>query len=257
MSMTLNGKRALVAGGSSGIGAAIARLFAANGAHVAVVASSDKFKAQIVLDEIATAGGSAQAFAADISQTGEVDRLVGEVAAALGGVDILVNAAGVFYPTPTGETPEADYDRMMDLNLKGAFYLIGAVVPHMKSAGGGKIVNISSVAGSMGLGGYAVYCAAKAGVDMMTRALAIELAPHDINVNAIAPGNTATPMNEDIRTDPEFKPFLDAMAANTPATRIYSTPEDMAGIALLLASDAGRALHGSIILADEGFSAGM
>ena len=255
--MQLEGKKALVTGGSSGIGAATARLFAAEGAQVAVVAGSDVARAQTVVDEITAAGGDAQAFAANVADVSEVDRLVGDVATAFGGIDILVNAAGVFYPTPVGETSEADYDRQMDINVKGPFFLTGAVVPHMKAAGGGKVINFSSVAGVMGLGTYAGYCAAKAGVNYMTKALAIELAPHNINVNAIAPGNTATPMNEDIRTDPALKPFLDAMTANTPSNRTYSEPEDMAGIALFLASDAGRSMYGSIVLAYEGFSAGM
>ena len=121
----------------------------------------------------------------------------------------------------------------------------------------GKIINIASVAGVMGIGGYAMYCATKAGIVMLTRALACELAPHGININAIAPGNTATPMNADIRTDAAFEPMLQAMAARTPSGRVYSTPVEMAAMAAFLAGDDARAMHGSTVLMDEGFSAGL
>ena len=255
--MKLKDKVALVTGGSSGIGTAISVLFAKEGAKVAVVASSDLKKAQAVVDEIAAAGGSAQAFTADITKASNVEALVKKVKDAFGGIDVLVNSAGVFYPTPAGETKAADGDRMIDINLRGLFYMINAVVPLLKERGGGKIVNMSSVAGVMGFGNYAIYCATKAGVAHMTKALALELAPSGINVNAIAPGNTATPMNEDIRTDPELKPVYDYMASRTPSGRTYSEAEEMAGIALLLASEDGRALHGATIVADEGLSAGL
>lgn len=255
--MKLSDKVALVTGGSSGIGAAISLLFAKEGAKVAVVASSDLKKAQAVVDDITAAGGAAQAFASDITNASNVEALVVQVKDAFGGIDILVNSAGVFYPTPAGETKAADGDRMIDINLRGLFYMVNAVVPLLKERGGGKIVNMSSVAGIMGFGTYAVYCATKAGVAHMTKALALELAPHRINVNAIAPGNTATPMNEDIRTDPELKQVYEYMESRTPSSRTFSTPEEMAGIALLLASEDGRALHGTTIVADEGISAGL
>lgn len=255
--MKLKDKVALVTGGSSGIGTAISLLFAKEGAKVAVVANSDLKKAQTVVDEITVAGGSAQAFTSDITKASNVEALVKKVKDAFGGIDILVNSAGVFYPTPAGETKAADSDRMIDINLRGLFYAVNAVVPLMKARGSGKIINMSSVAGVMGFGTYAIYCATKAGVAHMTKALALELAPHGINVNAIAPGNTATPMNEDIRTDPELKPVYDYMASRTPSARTYSTAEEMAGIALLLASEDGRAMHGTTIVSDEGLSAGL
>jgi 3-oxoacyl-[acyl-carrier protein] reductase len=109
----------------------------------------------------------------------------------------------------------------------------------------------------MGFGGFAVYCATKAAIVMMSRALAIELAPHGISVNCLSPGNTATPMNLDIRTKPELKPFLDAMKARTPSGQTHSSAEDMANIVAFMVSDGARAMHGANILADEGFSAGM
>jgi 3-oxoacyl-[acyl-carrier protein] reductase len=254
--MTLLGKTAIIVGGSQGIGESTALRLAADGAIVVVVASTNKDKAQAVVDRIHAKGGTAYAEVADVVDPAAVQAMVGRVAAK-GRIDILVNSAGVFYPTPAGGTAQADVDRMIDINLKGSFYTISAVTPHMKAAGGGSIVNISSCAGMMGFGGYSVYCATKGAIIMMTRALAIELGPHHINVNAIAPGNTATPMNLDIRTKPELAPFLESMAARTPSGRTYSTPEDMAGMIAFLVSDAARAMHGSTILMDEGFSAGI
>lgn len=252
--MRLTDRVALVTGSSQGIGEAIATRFAAEGAAVAVVASSSLDKARAVTGRL---GGRARPYACDVRHTDAVGALVAQVVKDLGRVDILVNSAGLFYPTPAGTTTEADFDRLVGVNVKGTWNLINAVAPGMVERKQGKILNVASVAGVMGIGTYGVYCATKAGIIMMTRALACELAPHGINVNCLAPGNTATPMNEDIRTKPELKEFLDFMAARTPSGRTYSSAQDMAGIALFLCSDEGRAMHGSCVLADEGFSAGL
>jgi len=257
MAEGLKGKVALITGGSQGIGAAIAFRLAKDGAKVGVVSSSDIAKAEGVTEAIRAAGGDAFAEAADVRDANAVAALVARTVASHGKIDILVNSAGVFYPTPVGGTEASDTDKMVDINLKGTVHVINAVAPIMQRNGGGKIVNISSCAAFMGLKGYSLYCALKAGIAMLTRSLALELAPHDININAIAPGNTATPMNEDIRTQPELKSFLDTMAERTPSRHTYSSPEDMAGLAAFLVSDAARAMHGSTLLMDEGFTAGM
>jgi 3-oxoacyl-[acyl-carrier protein] reductase len=255
--MKLNKKTALITGGTSGIGESCAELFASEGAHVAVVGSSDMAKAEAVVARIAAGGGTAKPYVGDLSQVSEIARVVAAVKADFGRIDILVNSAGVFYPTPAGDTSEADYDRMMDINVKGVFFCIHEVAPIMQAQGGGAIINISSVCGNMAIGGYSAYCAAKAGINLMTKALAQELAGDGIQVNAILPGNTATPMNENIRTEAEFKPMLDAMAAATPSGRTYSEAIDMARAALFLASGDGRAMHGALLVMDEGFSLGM
>lgn len=253
--MAILGRTALVTGGSQGIGEAIARKLAAEGITVGVVASSDIAKARAVADSLP--GKTGIAFVADVRDAVAMNALLAQAEQALGGVDILINSAGVFYPTPTGATEDAAFDRMLDINVKGTWNAINAVVPFMKQRKRGWIVSIGSVAGTMGLGGYAVYCATKAAIVMLSRALAIELAPHGISVNCVSPGNTATPMNLDIRTKPELRPFLDAITQHTPSGQTYSSAEDMANIVAFLVSDAARAIHGANMLADEGFSAGM
>jgi NAD(P)-dependent dehydrogenase (short-subunit alcohol dehydrogenase family) len=253
--MAIPGRTALVTGGSQGIGEAIARRLAAEGVAVGVVASSDLAKAQAIAASLP--GGRALGFFADVRDPTAVATLVDQAKKALGGIDILVNSAGVFYPTPAGGTDESSYDRMVDINLKGTWNAINAVAPLMKAQHRGWIVNLGSVVAAMGFGGYAVYCATKAAIVMMTRALAIELAPHGISVNCLSPGNTATPMNLDIRTSPALKPMLDVMKARTPSGQTHSSAEDMANIVAFMLSDGARAMHGANILADEGFSAGM
>ena len=255
--MKLQHQVAVVTGGTQGIGKAIALKLAAEGATVVVVASSDLKKAQAVADEISRVGGRAVAKVANVTKSSEIKALAQGVAAEFGRIDILVNAAGVFLPTPAGAVREIDVDQMIAINLKGTFMMIDAVVPVMKSQRFGKIVNIASVAGYMGIGTYAIYCATKAGIMSMTRALACELAPHGINVNAVAPGNTATPMNEGVRTLPEYQPMLAAMSARTPSGRTFSSADEMAGMAVFLATSDARSMHGSTVLMDEGFSAGM
>lgn len=256
-SARFTGKVALVTGGSQGIGECVARRLADEGATVCVLASQDRRKAEAVAGEIARNGGKALADAADVRDARAVQAVVERLTAAEGGLHLLVNCAGVFFPTPVGATPPQDIDRMIDINLKGPLNAINAVAPVMKQAGGGKIVCVASVAAFMGVGGYALYCATKAGVAQLVKALACELAPHNINVNAIAPGNTATPMNADIRTDPAFAPMLHAMTARTPSGQIYSDPMEIAGLALYLLSEEARPMHGSTVLVDEGFSAGL
>ncbi len=255
--MKLQHKTALVMGGSSGIGAAVAARLAADGAAVAVIASGDLSKAERVAERIRTVGGRAYAFTCEVRDVAAIGRLVGDVEQASGPVDILVNSAGLYVPTPIGETTEADYERMADINFKGTFFAINAVVPGMKTRRYGKIVNISSIAATWGIGTYSLYCATKAAVDMLTRALARELAPYNININAIAPGNTATPLNEELRTDPAHREYIAAMENMTPSNRTFSPPTEMAAICAFLVSDEARSLYGESIIADEGITTGV
>jgi NAD(P)-dependent dehydrogenase (short-subunit alcohol dehydrogenase family) len=257
--MQLIGKVAVVTGGSSGIGEAVCHALSAEGASVAVVASSDIAKSRRVADALGGSRGRvAQAFACDIRDAKLVNELVGRVVTALGPIDILVNSAGLFYPTPAGGTSVADVDRIVDLNIKGTFHCINAVVPAMKQQNGGKIVNLSSFVGAvMGFANYSLYAATKAAVIFMTKSLARELAGHNINVNAVAPGCVRTPMNEALRTAPEFKSILEDLEAMIPSRTKFSSPADIARVVSFLVSDSARLIHGSVIVADEGISAGL
>ena len=253
--MQLRNKVALITGGSQGIGEEIARLFASEGATCAVVASSNVRKANKVAKDIKR---KSKGYAADVTKSTEVNKLVQKVVKDFKKIDILVNAAGVFYPTPAGETKTTDMNRMVDINLKGNWNVTNAVVPYMKARKRGNIINLASVAGVTAIPAYPVYCATKAGIIMMTRALAVELSRSGIHVNSISPGNTATPMNEDIRTDPELKPVLDFMEMLTPSGRTYSEAADIANAALFLASPkTGNAIYGANFIIDEGFAAGL
>ena len=256
MPRRLAGRTALVTGGSQGIGAEICRRFAAEGAEVGVVASASLDKAETVAGEIRAAGGRARPYVCDVGEVAAIERLVADAKADFGRIDILVNCAGVFFPTRLGETDEAMWDRMCDVNLKGVFFACNAVAPAMKARGDGRIVNIASGAGLSGRSNYLVYSAVKAGVVNLTRALAAALAPHGVNVNCLAPGNTETPINENVRTEAEYAPVRAAIRARTPSARLFSDPAEIAAGAAFLASDEARAMHGSVLVMDEGVLAG-
>ena len=251
---TLQNQIALVFGGSSGIGKATSERLAREGAQVAIVASGSLAKAQAVAEAILAAGGSARAFAADLRDVAAIEALVAQIEAEMGPIEILVNSAGVYYPTQIGETSEEDFDRMADINLKGTFFAINAVAPLMKARGHGRIVNVASVAGFRGSPRFPLYSATKAAVIMLTKALAGDLAPHGVNINAIAPGNTATPLNEGERTGADSQDVMAAKAAATPSKRVYSPPEEMAAAIYFLVNGEVNAMHGATMLLDEGLS---
>lgn len=252
--MRFEGKVALVTGGSSGIGAEACVRFAEEGAQVAVVASSSLDRAQATADRCR---GRARPFVCDIADVTAVRALVADVIDTFGRIDILVNSAGVFFPTRVGETDEAMFDRMVDANLKGCFFMCDAVAQHMVArGGGGKIVNMGSGAGIAGRSNYLVYSAVKAAVINMTRSFAVALAPHGINVNCLAPGNTATSMNENVRTEPEYADIYATIQEKTPSPRAFADPREMAGAILFLCSDDAAAAYGAMLLMDEGVSAG-
>jgi 3-oxoacyl-[acyl-carrier protein] reductase len=257
MTHQLEGKTALVVGGSSGIGAASSVKLAEAGAGVGVVASRELEKAQQVVRKIEKNGGRAHAFIADISEISEIERLVREFLHVFESIDILVNSAGVFYPTEIGKVAEEEFDRMVGINLKGLFYTIDVVAPIMMEKRCGKIVNIASVAGIVASREYGLYCAVKAGVIALTKSFALQLAPFDVNVNAIAPGNTATPINQRIRTEAQYEQRLRMIESTTPSPTKFSAPEDIAEGVLFLASQRSRAMHGTTMVMDQGRSAGL
>src|SRR5947207_9595956 len=229
------GKVALITGGGNGIGAATCRAFAAAGARVAVIDRAAE-AAERVAKEIAGRGGHATAHAVDVADRAAFAAAAAEIAEAAGGIDILVNGAGTTVRRMIGETSAEDWDRVIAVNLTGAFNGIQAVLPHMRKRGGGAIVNIASIAGQrISFGGTANYSASKAGLLGLTRHAAYELAPDKIRVNTVCPGPTATGFGG-ARPTEETKA---ARALKVPLGRMCE-PDDIADPHLLLAGDAAR-----------------
>ena len=251
--MLLKDKTAVIAGAGSGIGEASAKLFASEGAKVALVART-KSSLDSVVNEIREAGGDACAYTLDVCITANVEETFKAIEADLGPIDILLNSAGVFYPTPGGEMEEKAWRGMLDINVGGTINTCNAVLPGMKARETGHIVNIASISGLVAGSIYSVYGATKAAVIMLSKSLAAEFAPCGVHINIIAPGNTSTPINRDIRTLPENASMMKAIDASTPSKRNFSEPIDIARSALFLVSDAGAPYYGSVLVADEGQS---
>ncbi len=246
--MRLQGKAAIVTGAGSGIGEATAVRFAAEGARVAVV-DVDGARARATADAIARAGGTPTAIAADVSRSADVQALVDQAYKAYGRIDILINNAGTFTGTPFLDITEAEWDLVIDTNLKGMFLVGQAVARRMAQDGkGGCIINMSSINAVLAIPTAAAYCASKGGVKQLTGAMAIALAPHKIRVNAIGPGTVVTGMTREMVANPDT---VRAILSRTPMGRLCQ-PEEIANIALFLASDEASYLTGTTIYADGG-----
>ncbi len=246
--MKLEGQVALVTGGSRSIGRAIALAFAREGADVAVNYLTHAEAARSAVQEIESLGRRGLAVRADTSQRDQVHAMVEEVTTHLGPIDILVNNAGVQKRVFFLDLAEADWDWMLNVNLKGCYLVGQAVATRMKARGCGKIINVSSVAAGGPAPRMTAYCVSKAGVAMLTKCMALELAPHGIRVNALAPGLTRTDIN---RKDLEDEAFLKARLARIPLGQVMG-PEDLVGAAIFLASADSDMATGITLQVDGG-----
>jgi len=249
MSARFAGKVAIVTGSSSGIGQSIAIRLASEGAAIVVDYHSHPEGANDTKSKIEAAGSKAITVQADVSKLADVQNLVDQAYAQLGGCDILVNNAGVEKNAAFVDVTEADYDMVLDTNLKGAFFLTQAFVRKLVAAKKpGRVINISSVHEDMVFPNFASYCAAKGGMRMLMRDLAMELGAVGITVNNVAPGAINTPINASLLAN---KPKLDALLNNIPLGRL-GTPDEVAALVAFLASDEAAYTTGSTYVVDGG-----
>ena len=244
---SLEGKVAIVTGGSRGMGRAIALTFAEAGADVAVCSRGQDSSLDDVAEEIRGLGRRSLAVPADISRKADIDNMVQRVADEFGGIDILVNNAAIIILAPLVEHSEEDWVRIIDTNLKGYYLCSQAVGRRMVDQKKGNIINMAGVAAITAAQGIGSYCIAKAGVAMLSKVLALELASYNIRVNAIAPGWVKTKFTEPW-SDPKT---VKQIEAEIPLGR-WAVPDEIASVALFLASDASSYITGHTVVVDGG-----
>jgi glucose 1-dehydrogenase len=251
MGNRLAGKVAAITGGSQGIGLAIAQRFAEEGADVSFCYRSNKVGADEAVTNIRKTGRKVAGFQYDVSRVSDGQKFIADTAAQFGKIDILVNNAGLERRADFWDATEADFDAVLNVNLKGLFFITQAFVKNrMAAKAGGKIINISSVHEELPFPHFASYCASKGGVKMLTRNLSIELAPLDITINSIAPGAIETPINKNLLNDPAK---LSALLENIPLKRL-GTPDDVASMAVFLGSEESNYATGTTFFLDGGLT---
>ncbi|TAM64239.1 MAG: glucose 1-dehydrogenase [Chloroflexota bacterium] len=247
----LSGRRAVVTGAASGIGAATARLLAGAGAAIVAV-DLDGGGAEAVAATIRAAGGAAEAMTGDVTLAADCRGAVDRSVASFGGLEILVNCAGIIRRADIVETSEAEWDRVMAVNVKSVFLMSQAAVPHLAGAPGAAIVNIGSGWGLKGGPRAASYCASKGAVVNLTRAMAIDHGPQGIRVNCVCPGDTDTPMlRAEARQLGEDEATFLASSAERPLARL-GTPDDIAQAVVYLVSEAAQWVTGTTLVVDGG-----
>ena len=250
MTHDFNGKTAIVTGGGSGIGAAICRQLATGGATV-IVADLDPAAAEAVAQEITQEGGAAQAHTVDTADHAQVEAMIARAEAETGALHLLVNNAGIGgTPGPVGEYPLDDWHKLININLNGVFYGMRYGLPAIERAGGGAIVNMASILGSVGFANAGAYVAAKHGIVGLTKVAAMEYAQRGIRVNAVGPGFINTPLLEN-NLDAET---LQAIAGMHPVGRL-GTADEVANLACFLLGDGAGFITGSYHLVDGGYTA--
>ena len=241
---------AIVTGASRGLGRAMAVAFAAAGAHVALAARS-KPDLEETAQQVERHGVRALVATTDVTRYDEVEALVARTVETLGGLDVLVNNSGIARTTPLAEATPEDWRAIVDVNLTGVFNGCRAAAPHLIARRRGKVINLASVLGAVGLPGYALYAATKGGVIALTRTLGVEWARHNVQVNAIAPGWFVTDMNEAAFADPRIS---ERLTRDIPMRRTGRL-EEIAPLAVFLASSASDFMTGQTIFLDCGHSA--
>jgi gluconate 5-dehydrogenase len=250
---SLKGKTALITGASYGIGFAIASALAKMGAKITFNATT-KESITKGLEAYKASGIDAKAYVCDVTDENQVNAMVRQIEQEVGSIDILVNNAGIIKRIPMIEMSVADFKRVVDVDLNGAFIVSKAVIPAMIQKGGGKIINICSMMSELGRETVSAYAAAKGGLKMLTRNIASEYGAYNIQCNAIGPGYIATPQTAPLRekqTDGSPHPFDSFIISKTPAAR-WGTPEDLEGPAVFLASAASDFVNGHILYVDGG-----
>jgi NAD(P)-dependent dehydrogenase (short-subunit alcohol dehydrogenase family) len=247
MTTPLEGRVAFVTGTSRGLGRALARALAAAGAAVACTAR-DLDDARAAAKEVEAAGGRARGYRVDVTRTTEVTRAVADAERELGGIDILVNNAGVTLERASAEVSDEEWERVLTTNVSGMFRCARAVVPGMMARGRGKIVNIGSMYGKIGVPRYAAYCASKAAVEGLTRSLAAEWARYGIQVNCLAPGYLNTDIPRAALADEKTRKLF---LSKVPARRI-GEPDEIGPLAVYLASSASDFMTGQTLYIDGG-----
>jgi NAD(P)-dependent dehydrogenase (short-subunit alcohol dehydrogenase family) len=253
--MQFTGKVAVITGAAMGIGAAAARQLSAAGAAVVIGDVAGEPAARLA-EALCADGGRARAAVVDVRQPDQVERLIVTALEGYGGVDILVNNAGVALARSTTETTLEEWERVIGINLTGAWLCSRAAIPRMIERGGGSIVNVASNAGLVGFANLAAYCASKGGLIQLTKAMALDCAPHHIRVNAVCPGHTRTPMGDGFiaaQRDPQA--FVrDFINVQHPLGRMAEADE-IARVIVFLAGEGASFLTGSIVAADGGYTA--
>jgi NAD(P)-dependent dehydrogenase (short-subunit alcohol dehydrogenase family) len=247
----LDGKVALITGGTKGLGRAMADALASAGASVVLTGRTSE-TAEAVAREVAEAEGvKTLGIAADVANSGEVTAMINKVLDDFGRLDILVNNAGINIRRPIEQLEEAEWDRVIATNLTGPWLCCRAAAAPMRKQKWGRVINVSSTLGQVGLADRTPYCSSKGGLTLMTRTLALEWAQDGINVNALCPGPFATEINRPLLDDPELSA---AMAAKVPQAR-WADPVELGPVAVFLASEASSFVTGATILVDGGYTA--
>jgi len=246
----LQGKTTLISGAAKGMGAAEARIFAEEGAQV-IVADVDDAGANAVVKDIENAGGRATAVHLDVSDAASWQNAIAEGNKAFGNINVLVNNAGILLMKPVQDTTEDDWDKIFSINTKGVFLGTKAVLKNMKAAGGGAIVNISSIYGLIGAPSSAAYQATKGAVRLFTKSTAVDYAEFNIRVNSIHPGVIRTAMTKDLLGDSNG----DKELLGTTIMQRAGQPEEVARAVLFLASDEASFMTGSEMVVDGGYTA--